>query len=296
MGFPLADIFERISSGLPRDYLCPNLRHLSFSLSDSLFPYIRLFLSPKIIEATISIPTASSHISSLPGLSLRYPDLKRLSIRGYSSQDASVLLRTLSGIALNLERIVDLGVDRIDRAAIDHLSQLPCLKSLHLDHPLSPDLAPAPPFRTSPHRPFLALRELCFGNATLDFAIQFVELLPDQCSLEFFSVGTTTLATKFTISQLYTALASRLSRHTLRTLYVAIDEDIPAPPASMIDHYVINRDVLGTLLCFTNLSRVSLTAPVGFNIDDATVWDIVRAWPRLRVFCLEHGYRTTAPV
>ncbi|KAJ7753609.1 hypothetical protein DFH07DRAFT_823853 [Mycena maculata] len=64
------DIFEAISSGLPRDYLCPNLRIISwFADEDAIFPYIRLFLGPKITDVTIT--SGASSISLFPTLALR---------------------------------------------------------------------------------------------------------------------------------------------------------------------------------------------------------------------------------
>ncbi|KAF7356448.1 hypothetical protein MVEN_00977900 [Mycena venus] len=283
---PVADVFERISTALARDHLCPNLETLSFQIyEDRLFPYIRLFLGPKVIDTTICLPF--SHASSLPDLPLRCSDLKRLAIDTFTSEGNTMLLRVVSNLVSRLERIEDLTLAKLSREALEHLPRLPSLRSLHLQRPLLEDIASFPQCRTSPRTPFPALRELYFGDTTIEFALGFLNLLSD-CSLETFSFGTTVAATRFETGQLYATLTRRLSHTSLRTLYVEVAEDQEMPaPAGPIANYVINRDILAMLFCFSNLTTLALTPPVGFDIDDATAWDIARAWPKLEVLCLD---------
>jgi hypothetical protein len=56
------------------------------------------------------------------------------------------------------------------------------------------------------------------------------------------------------------------------------------PPAP--SNYLVDGPILATLFCFGNLIEITLEPPVGFDIDDKTVADMVRAWPKLKSLCL----------
>ncbi|KAJ7725288.1 hypothetical protein DFH07DRAFT_253203 [Mycena maculata] len=100
---PAADIFEAISSGLPRDYLCPKLRSISwYTDMDTIFPYIRLFLGPEITEAGMTFPVTSP-LSLLPTLPLRYAALTRLHIYVLNPPYSSIVRSTASEIVMQLE-------------------------------------------------------------------------------------------------------------------------------------------------------------------------------------------------
>ncbi|KAJ7622911.1 hypothetical protein DFH06DRAFT_1104944 [Mycena polygramma] len=291
--FHTADIFETIRSGLPCDYLCPNLKRLVFQLNtDSLFPSIHLFLGPKVVDVYMSSPP-SSRISSLSGLPLRCWDLKRLSMVTYSWQHDDLLLATDSEIALSLERIEDLDVDKLDRAAIEHLSRLPTLQSLSLYSPHSRHFEPSSrcPSRTledSPRHLFPVLRDLCFSDTTFDFVLEFLDMLTDG-RLAGVYIGTSDAVAKTATGQLYAALASHLSHTALQILSVkrAQDSEIDTPPAGTITNYVVDRHSLQTLFCFANLTDLHLQPPVGFDLNDVVAWEMARAWPKLTTLCLD---------
>ncbi|KAF7362124.1 hypothetical protein MVEN_00558300 [Mycena venus] len=282
--FSAQDVFEKISSGLPRHHLCPNLTGLVFHFNqDSLFPHIRLFLGPKVVDATIQLPTNSSHTTSLHVLPIRYPQLKTLRVSTYSPQAEPLYSDILSKIVLSLDRIEDLSLDKLDGVAIEHLSQLPGLKSLNVSELLDWNTSPlARSIMDRQNPPFPTLRDLFLGDTTIELAIELLNLLPDCCLLNF-HVGTAVSVTNLITRQLYAALASQLSHFALQSLHIELSEDreMPAPPEHLLPNYVINGHVLAALFCFTNLTEVSLAPPVGFDIDDATAWDMARAWPKL---------------
>lgn len=86
--------------------------------------------------------------------------------------------------------------------------------------------------------------------------------------------------------RLYTTLASHLSHPVLRTLEIGFPEDyekeMPMPSGNTLANYVISGRILAKLFRFTNLTEVTLASPVGFDIDDRTVEDMARAWPKLK--------------
>ncbi|KAF7356492.1 hypothetical protein MVEN_00982300 [Mycena venus] len=285
-----SNLFELISSGLPRDYLCPNLKRISWQYqgNDILFPYIRLFLGPKVVDATILLPNSGSHTSSLSGLALRFRDLKQLSLYTISPRHDSMLFSAVSKIALRLERIEAVIFDQLDRAAIEHLSQLPYLRFLNLNTIFGHS---AHLCAETGHHPFPALRDLYFCDTTIDIATEFLDFLSD-CCLQTLYVATAVSATKFQTGQMYIALARRLSHTALRTLRVELPHNYQLPGAleGGITNYVIDGRVLSALFCFSNLTELTLRPPAGFDIDDAVAWDMARAWPKLKSLHLEASH------
>ncbi|KAJ7654557.1 hypothetical protein DFH06DRAFT_993760 [Mycena polygramma] len=276
----LDDVFHRINSGLPRDYLCPNLTSITWTFRDNhiLFPYIRLFLGPKIVNATISVPT--THIPLLLDLALRYHQLKELSLRlDRASLEYLSQLPSLGSLCLET-----LG---LDPASLNHLSQFPSLRFLALEtlrFPESRRLRDGPFTLDPQHYPFPTLREVYLDHTTIDLAIEFLSLV-SHCCLEIFNVGTVVSATKLTMGQLYSHLASRLSHSALQTLEIELPSSYstPKPPSlDVIADYVIDGVILAALFCFTNLTQLNLAPPVGFDIDDSTAWDMARAWPKIK--------------
>ncbi|KAJ7788929.1 hypothetical protein B0H14DRAFT_3575436 [Mycena olivaceomarginata] len=150
--------------------------------------------------------------------------------------------------------------------------------------------SPLPRFRSlvHPQTPrFSTLHDLFFGNTTLEFAIEFLDQL-SNCCLVTFHVGTTVSATTSATRQLYAALASHFNHSTLQTLHIGFPESHSVmettPPA--LSNYLIDGPILATLFCFGNLTEITLEPPVGFDIDDETVADMARAWPKLKSRCL----------
>ncbi|KAJ6550863.1 hypothetical protein DFH09DRAFT_988706 [Mycena vulgaris] len=280
-----AAILDTISSSLPQELLCPNLRSISWGPKlDPVFSNILLFLGPNITTVHLSLPAPSiSLIASLSTLPLRYPELKTLHI-SWDNWDSFPLCPISSIIALDLDQIEILSLDGLDRAALQHLSHLPYLHSLTLHAPEVVHLGSSPSLSMGP---FPALRSVTFLTTTFEFAAKFVDLLSD-CRLEAFTVRTKVLATKMDTRQLYSSLASRMSHSALQSLTVqVVDYDSPTPPPEMIADYAISGNTLAPLFRFWNLTRIVLRTPVGFGIDDTTAWDIARAWPNLQSLTLD---------
>ncbi|KAJ6514959.1 hypothetical protein C8R47DRAFT_1313358 [Mycena vitilis] len=257
---------KQSAPGFPAITSAPVLRLVLQLNTDSLFPYMRLFLGPKVVDVFMSPPPS---IPALSGLPLRCRDLKRLSMVTHSRKHDDLLLATDSEIALSLERIEDLAVDKLDRAAIEHLSRLSTLQSLSLYSPHSRHLEPSSrcPSRTlddSPHDLFPALRNLCSSDTTFEFVLEFLDILTGG-RLEVVYIGTSDAAAKVATGQL----------------------EIDTPLAGTITDYVVDRHSLQTLFCFSNLTDVHLQPPVGFDLNDVVAWEMARAWPKLTTLCLD---------
>ncbi|KAJ7325556.1 hypothetical protein DFH08DRAFT_1028433 [Mycena albidolilacea] len=274
--YSVADVFETIGTGLPRVHLCPNLRSLMFNVGqDTLFPYIRLFLGPKIVVANISLPTSRFRFQvcirhlELP---IRYLLLQKLCVSGGFRDDFH---GALSDIIFSLDRIEELSIDdhELDRAAVEHLSQLPSLTSLTLE--VLPDLGPSSRSLVDWKTPlFSALRDLYFDNTNIEFATDFV----DCASNEIDDPSTVCESGK------------PLNHYALETRHIGLPETCSGmetmPPAP--SNYLINGPILASLFCFKNLTEINLEPPVGFDMDDALAWHVARAWPKFTSLCLTH--------
>ncbi|KAJ7226752.1 hypothetical protein GGX14DRAFT_555340 [Mycena pura] len=80
-------------------------------------------------------------------------------------------------------------------------------------------------------------------------------------------------------------MAAHLSPSTVHSVMVH-DSHEEFLKGSLAD-YVVNSSVLAPLLCFANLTTISLCPPAGFDIDDTTAWDLARTWPKLECLMLK---------
>ncbi|KAJ7753606.1 hypothetical protein DFH07DRAFT_1061404 [Mycena maculata] len=226
-------------------------------------------------------------ISLLPTLGLRYPALTRLHIDLNLPPSPFVRSMVLETV-LQLERIEHLDMPQLNRAAFDHLSQLPSLRSLALQSDSVLDISSSPD-DTPRNHPFPALRTIraSFPSIRFEFIIEFLGLLSD-CHMPELTLFGESIVTKSTMGSVYKALAGHLSHTTLKELCIAPEisqED--GPPVTTISDYAITGYELAALFCFGNLVHLHLLATVGFDIDDPTAWDMARAWPNLRTLRLD---------
>ncbi|KAJ7898919.1 hypothetical protein B0H14DRAFT_3852974 [Mycena olivaceomarginata] len=299
--FPDRDLLEIISSSLPQEYLFPNLRSIRLEPHDDAeLSFIPLFAGPQLTDITLSVDMSASGILLLPTLDLRYQQLTTLCIETFPREPG--VCASTSKIALNLDRVEILALDKLDLAALEYLGQLPSLRSLTLHTPDlldlgRPFLSPNP---QTPHSSFQALRTIQLSRTTFDFAIECINLFSGTgCHLEEFVVGSEVLATQITAENLYAAIAGGLSHTHLQTLNISNLNDgvseTPTPLASASGIYVISGHILTPLYPFTNLAVLILVSPVGFDIGDAAAWDMAPAWPNLVRLVLESATEVHYP-
>ncbi|KAJ7291672.1 hypothetical protein C8J57DRAFT_1458430 [Mycena rebaudengoi] len=122
-------ILEVMKPFLPQGIFFPNLRQLDLCLKDERGDTILPYLSLAFVT---SICLELESRSSLPDLPL-YPALKRLDIFSGSPDPAHLLTSSSTSTCVRkLTQIEELALPTLDRAAYDHLSTLPTLRSLSL--------------------------------------------------------------------------------------------------------------------------------------------------------------------
>ncbi|KAJ7788745.1 hypothetical protein B0H14DRAFT_3575900 [Mycena olivaceomarginata] len=126
--FPDRDLLEIISSSLPQEYLFPNLRSIHLEpRDDEELSFIPLFAGPQLTDITLSVDMSASGILLLPTLDLRYQQLTTLCIETFPREPG--VCASTSKIALNLDRVEILALDKLDLAALKYLGQLPSLSN-----------------------------------------------------------------------------------------------------------------------------------------------------------------------
>jgi hypothetical protein len=90
----------------------------------------------------------------------------------------------------------------------------------------------------------------------------------------------------------YATLARHCSHSHLRELVAQTDVLFPRTlSADQYSLYTVGGDILRPLLSFTNLVAVSLSHPVGFDLDDSVILDMAAAWSRIeRIFLTAASY------
>ncbi|KAJ7907014.1 hypothetical protein B0H13DRAFT_2503798 [Mycena leptocephala] len=166
-------------------------------------------------------------------------------------------------------------VGRLSTVTELHLASLP--NTLRLLQPESPAM-------------FGHLRELSVDSVEIGLATSFFGLCSNTpligIRLTFRFCPTVAETDAF-----YNALRSNCSHTSLSLLSLHLLD--VSPPAG---HYnLIPGSSLRTLDCFVNLRTLSLTAPVGFDLDDPTIAQLAAAWSNITTLMLPTPISTVPP-
>ncbi|KAJ7291624.1 hypothetical protein C8J57DRAFT_1705157 [Mycena rebaudengoi] len=271
-------VFEVMKPFLPHGILFPNLRHLDLLLLDERAGTILPYLSFALITS-ISLGLGSSW-STIPDLPIVNPALKHLGIFTSTPNPAHLLPR-ISICVRKLIQIEKLTLPTLDRAAYDHLSTLPTLRSLIVTKRTTPDLLPSIPPHPAGRTGFPALRNLKTESMTVGFVTEVVNGFSNTPLRSLNAITAATGPDHF-IQHFFAALSAHLAHSALEqiALYLGVEGN---------DDSDIDSRALSHLLCFSNLRMVTLYVCGEFIFDDATVWDMARAWPNLVKLELTHS-------
>ncbi|KAJ7020298.1 hypothetical protein C8F04DRAFT_1318519 [Mycena alexandri] len=252
-------IYDSLRACIHETCILPNLQRLHWPpRGDGLLKHVQLFLSPAITHLTANM-ISSKNIPVLSTFTLKCPHVKHLTI--WADEETPQAILPISKLVCALQRLQFLDVPGLDARALVHIARLPTLQHLRLTDGVGPMHACA-----SSNDDSSPLTDLKFRSGKV--------------------------ATSSVVETFISALCHHCAHAPLQDLCLRMEVDRPSPPirADNLDSYVVGEDILKPLFSFGNLVSVQLAYPVGFDIDDAVVRNMARAWPRLEALILPHHH------
>ncbi|KAJ7694415.1 hypothetical protein B0H17DRAFT_1057571 [Mycena rosella] len=280
--FEDADFFEAISLCPPGVFIFPNLERLFWFVdpTDS-FHHVRLFLAPSITDITLGRIGTVSHVSVLSTLAAKCPSLVKVSIHIHAVQELA--LATVSTFVRRLAHIELLTVPELDEMAFAHIAELPGLSSLRFNHPA--ESVYRLPGGTAGFR---ALTELT--TPTMECATGIIAMPLNRPLVKLIILRQPMPPTNLVARQFYSDVAKYCAHASLRHIGVyGAYNNTDALTADQIEKYSAGGDILSPLFCFANLVLVDLVHAAGFDLDNAIVLAMARAWPQIEYLALEAG-------
>lgn len=275
----LSAIFPALALGLPDNLLC-NLRNLVWWYPQDDFQYIRLFLTPGLTHLYLGAHAESdSALSVFSTLALKCPRLKDIHINSSFKTEQTVgdpETQVVSLFIQELHHIESIYVHVLDAKAVEHLARLSTLKSLILD--AVPAGLTFPPINETDIFP--ALRALRLRRIAVEPTTRFLSLC-HELQLVSFNVSIFALYTTAEMHSLLAAISSHISHSSLTSLAVGHYHGRQDPTCHLMNSHSIRQ-----LLCFVNLTSLSIKASGGFDFDNATVFAMAHAWPLVETLLL----------
>ncbi|KAJ7212644.1 hypothetical protein GGX14DRAFT_564395 [Mycena pura] len=278
MGRPTrySDVLDAFGPCLPTPYIFPNLEKLWWN--EPPFTHLSFFLTLRLTN--IHLSSVNTELSVISNYVLQCPGLKtvHLSLKaGGVYNPAARSIWPFSSIVRGLMHIEDLHVPEVDSTAMEHLAQLPRLKSLGFSYQGA--LEEPQPFEQSVRFPALfrlSVPLVAVATTLLRFFW--------QTPLETLIIHNTERnpMTKTAAWDFYSTLAAHCSHTSLLQILNGGQTQLPGEPTpEQIVANSVGGDILQPLFSFPNLHKVQLRHPVGFDLDDATILDMARSWPRI---------------
>ncbi|KAJ6452685.1 hypothetical protein C8R47DRAFT_264547 [Mycena vitilis] len=275
---PSEEILEILAFCHPEP-LFPNLQSLGWAYMDScLFPYIHIFLGPRLRKLEINLPSTVSHLSILPSIARHCPSLTSADV-AYDAIDTRAdfqnhIRTAISFFVRGLRRVDTLRVHVLNESAFEYLATLPMLKDLMVEN--LDEFTPLPPSR-DPR--FSSLTRLELWPRTLELAISCITSLSPPELADLMITCSVPLPRLAVIASLYGVVQRTLPRASTSSLHIYIysaEDSVVLPDSWMAKHALLH-----TLFYFPHLTSLTLHIPGGFDLDDASALDIARAWPNL---------------
>ncbi|KAJ7756649.1 hypothetical protein B0H16DRAFT_1826120 [Mycena metata] len=272
------EIYDSLRACIHETSILPNLRSLDWPpRGDGLLKHVQLFLSPAITHLTACM-ISSKNIPVLNTFTLKCPHVTHLTIGAdWETPDA---IAPISRLVCALQRLESLDVPGLDANALLHVARLPTLRHLCL----AAGVAPLPSLMTLTESAdyFAALTRLEYWAPECTPAL--LQMIRRPLTDLKFRSGKA--ATSSVVEPFISALSHHCADAALQNLWLLIHPI----HADNLDSYLVGEEILKPLFSFGNLVSVRLAYPVGFDIDDAVVRNMARAWPRLEALILPHHH------
>ncbi|KAK7036175.1 hypothetical protein R3P38DRAFT_2910905 [Favolaschia claudopus] len=265
------NIFPALNASLPAGEVESHFRKLTslqWSYQKDLLN-IRFLLSPKLNTLALGFPSSLTNSSFLSSIPLVCPGLKELSVYSmYSSLEGPSISELIRG--LHSLRKIHIAVP--DLASLEHLSRLKGLTSFTCS------LSNTLPILHSPLS-FIALEEVTVLDGNFETIIDFFS----RCSLPVLKrleISPSSSATTTNADKLHRALSGSCPPSSLTALTLNFDAGGVAEEHP--DMYTIPFRSFEPLLCFFNLTSISIGSKSGICLNDEEMEIIARTWPHLR--------------
>ncbi|KAJ7348693.1 hypothetical protein DFH08DRAFT_1080011 [Mycena albidolilacea] len=253
---------ETLRVCFPGQHLFPNIETLEWHVENEpeLIPHVLLFLGPRLTTLSLSLDTIP-HLSLLATVAKQCPSLTHVGlVLSIALENDNIdHFRSVSWFLRSLKHLEDVTVPSLDRAALHYIAELP----------------------TVPILEYLYMT----GNKmnVLSGIITLLKHAPITCIAA--TRPKRTISDK--IAQLYVAVVANCSRSSLSELLLSSESSKRrvSGRASTARDWISSLQ-LRPLFAFSNLTHVKLSAPAGFALDDATVADMARGWPRIEILGL----------
>ncbi|KAJ7123971.1 hypothetical protein C8R43DRAFT_1031472 [Mycena crocata] len=266
------DILPRIGQSLP-DNLLPKLTGVF--CGPLHFSFLALIFGPSLQKLQLHLVTPPS-TTLFPTLVHKCPQLTELRIH-----EGSDGWEEISPFFYNFRFLECVEVHCLDWGTLYHLGQLTSLRTLELTQlpetsppPLTTSLFPAlVNIKLSPSTSVRYTTHLL--NSFRDTPLASFNLIPGSF---YGAIAATPTASEW--HDLFSSLESGCSHTSLEELQIhswEVDE-VDTPD---VENYLIPPRAVQLLFCFFNLTQVCIESGIGFALDDDTVGDMARAWPRL---------------
>jgi hypothetical protein len=271
-----------------QELLLPNLTHLiwDFRVDDYTFVLIRRFLGPHIKQLAVSLPDGDSftRLSLLRTLTKRCHSLTHISLIGMSPfGTVPGFIGAISHLVCGWNQLRGLSVEALSPAALLHVATQLSLEQLELTHVTS-DIS-LPFSRPSTIHIFPCLRELDVTCHEITFAIGLVESM-SSAFLTSINIAASIVG-ESGFCDFINALRDHCLHSSLRSIIMVGNQEIPVT--------TLTFDV-GPLFVFPNLTVVELYSNMPFKLDDTSLSDVARTWPRITTLILRepgHSPRIT---
>ncbi|KAJ7468716.1 hypothetical protein FB451DRAFT_1257118 [Mycena latifolia] len=285
-----SEVLEPLNVSLPTTCLFPNLQNLSWLADDECFPFIRLFLGPKITAIQLFPPSSAPRLSFLPYLASKFPSLTEIDIRDFGGSTTQETHEVISAFVLALNRLQRLSVEHISPAAYLHLARLPALRHLtigNLRELAFPGIAASTSQTFFPSLRFISISTPIIDFGT-NFLIQFSEAPLQRVDL---LLENEELPRAIQLRKFLELLRDNCAHSSLTSINVRIGPNRSDPINIFGDPapYKISVAVLRPLLGFTHLQRVTVLSPAGFSMHDNDIAELSRAWPHIEYLDLSMG-------
>jgi hypothetical protein len=267
-------VYQTLRQGVPGDHLLPNLEHLSWQHFESKYSsFIDLFLGPRIK----SVSVREEDNGRCPGLAIlkqRYPGLISVVIEEVNGDCEDAECGPLYDFVCTLTQAELIDVRILDSETLQYLGHLTTLKTLRtmLHNSVAfPGVADGSMFSNLRETRFRHWNGLGGGISAL-LALMRTWNAPQ---LESFDADVLDWSLE-DVEKFYQVLASHCAHKHLKMLQVEfLNMEYPTPTI------VIPGRFFRPLFDFTSLTLLNITVPAGYDLDDATVFDMARAWSNI---------------